>query len=398
MHKKLVVFATLFCAGSAISAFADAAAYDNLKLSTNAWFSASVSGKTPNVTGGAIAATTGAELTHEDTKFVIDSDIDAPVTFSVASNNLRTNDIVMIDFDLDAAYVPTNLLATYDDLTNKDVKVGFAIKKGDQVDQNKYVAWVGGQTWEELSGTPPTEDLGYKVRIRVDGRTGKQQVQFAIVDENAETILTRGTDAWLPYETALEPNGSFAVDFVGSGAVTSFNGNQLNILAEVIVIGDDVVEVKEEDMKAFENTAPAGTTAAQFLATAAEEAYPSATGFKEKGLKVDQAYALGLLVKNDSTGKMVPVNEGKVNEGKLEIQATSAKVANDKIAVGFVGVTPRTDTGATFNYQLKGLKTGDTEWTDIGSALENEMPSIPVSAVGTYDFFKVVTTVTFPKK
>lgn len=388
MHKKLVVFATLFCACSAISAFADpvaAAAYDNLKLSTNAWFSASVSGTTSNVVGGTIAVKTGAELTYENSKFVIDSDIDAPVTFT-ASNN-RTNDIVMIDFDLDAAYVPVNLLASGDALNG--VKIGFAISKDG--DSKAFRAWVGGD-WLTLTGaTVPEENDDYKVIIRLDGRDQKVQFEYVnVVNSVEERVILKSEDnEWIPYTYALERDGSLAIDFVGSGAVTSFNGNQLNILAEVIVAGGDVVEVKEEDMKAFEKTALEGKTAAEFLAMPAKDAYAGAK-FSDSTLKVDQAYALGMLVKNDSTGKMEPVNDGK-----LEIKATSAKVQDNAIAVGFASVTPRTDTGATFSYQLKGLKTGAAEWTSIGDS-STSMPSIPVSAVGTYDFFKVVTTVTFP--
>ena len=383
MHKKLVVFATLFCAGSAISAFADesvaAAAYDNLKLSTNKWFSAKVENEQPSVTGGAITKADGAELTCEGAKFVIDSDIDARVTFT-ASNN-RTNDIVMIDFDLEAAYVPTNLLASGDALTG--VKIGFAISK-DSENVPAFRAWVGGD-WLTLTGaTVPEENDDYKVIIRLDGR--EKKVQFEYVKDSARTILKSEGSEWIQYTTPLA--STLAIDFVGSGAVTSFNGNQLNILAEVIVAGDEIVDVKEEDVAAFEASVPAGKTVGEFLAMSAKAAYAGAK-FKDSTLKVNQAYALGLLAKNGD--KMEPVNEGK-----LEIKATSAKVQDKAIEVQFVDVTPQTDVGATFSYQLQGMKTGGA-WTNIDTA-SDVMPSIPVSAVGTYDFFKVVTTVTFPKK
>lgn len=389
MHKKLVVFATLFCACSAISAFADpvaAAAYDKLKLSTNDWFSASVSGSKSTVTGGSIEAKTGADLTYENSKFVIDSDIDAPVTFT-ASNN-RTNDIVMIDFDLDAAYVPVNLLASGDAL--KGVKIGFAISKDG--DAKAFRAWVGGD-WLTLTGaTVPDDD--YKVIIRLDGRDQKVQFEYVNVVNSVEerAILKSGDNEWIPYTNALKSDGSLSIDFVGSGAVTSFNGNQLNILAEVIVAGDVIVDVKEEDVAAFEATAKAlgAASVGEFLAKSAQAAYSTAK-FKDETLKVNQAYALGMLVKNNE-GKMEPVNEGK-----LEIKATSAKVQNKAIAVGFANVTPRTDVGATFSYRLQGLSKTSGNWENVdGVPASSSMPSIPVSAVGTYDFFKVVTTVTFP--
>lgn len=387
MKKSLLVL-TLACSCVAF-ATGTPAPYDKLNTTADGTFGLEVSGSTPTLTDGAVSKDGDAEFSYAAGKMEVDSDIDNRVTFTTKDAN--GHDIVGFVLNLETAVVPQNKLPT---LNADSAKVGFAVyNNGTTTD---YRAWVGGNDWILLSGsTPKAEGEDYKLTILMDGREGVDKVQFKIDDGSA---LTYGGANWISC-TSLVKDNTINVDFVGSGRIASLAGTKYTVTSEVIVIpGGGNVTVTEEDLQAFENTIVGTdyTSTEDFLEAEAKAAFGSSTKFPATGLKVAEAYALGLVEKNATSGKM----EAK-NAGALEIKAETPTIANGEITLAFAGgVTPRTDSGATITYQLQGSLQGsndDTAWTNIGEPSQT-MPKISTTDVGTgsgkYTFFKVVTKVT----
>lgn len=383
MKKSLLVL-TLACSCVAFATDTPAP-YDKLNTTADGTFGLTVNGSTAAPSGGAVSKTGDAEYTYANSKMEVDSDIQNPVTFTTTDAN--GHDIVGFVLNLETAVVPQGKLPA---LNSDSAKVGFAVYNDEGT--TNYMAWVGGSNWIPLSGsTPKAEGTDYQLTILMDGRVGVNKVQFKV--DSGSALTYEGTN-WISC-TPLVKAETIKVDFVGSGRIASLAGTKYTVTSEVIVIpGCGKVEVAEADLQAFEQTI--GTAYASTEAFLAADANVAFSGAKfASDLKVAEAYALGLVEKNATTEKM----EAK-NDGVLEIKAETPTIANGEITLAFAGgVTPRTDSGATINYQLQGSNDG-TAWEDVGKA-SSTMPTILTKDVGTgegqYTFFKVVTTVELGK-
>ena len=375
--KKLLIAFSMIGAGALIASAATDNATD--KTRTNDWFSVT----TTSTIGGTFAPTGDATLDVDTGKFVIDSDLANPVTFTTATGNGLTQDLSRVSFDLEAAVVPSSALPTRTELTDKGAKVAFAIVKG--TPNNVYKVWLGGDAWQALSGTPPEENTSYTLVMDFDKRNGNK-VRFSVGGK----VLTAAADSasWLTYATAVE--NTVSVDFIGSASVGSFLGNQIEITGEVIVIpGKGEIDVRKDDVAAVAATATAKgyESVDAFLADDAKTAFGSDF---VTAVTVAEAYALGLVKKNDNA--LVPVDKGE-----LKIAADAQAQVSDSIKVN-LNVEPLStaDTGATITYELQGRKSAAGEWTRLVSdvtSLDNLV--IPTEQVTDgYRHFKVVTTVT----
>lgn len=383
--KKLLIAFSMIGAGALI-ACAGNSANGTPKTQDLPWFSVTTSA----MVGGTLAATGDATYDVVNDKFEIDSDLASPVTFT-ASNSL-TQDQSKVTFELSAATVPSNALPTQTELTAKGAKVAFAIHQVAGAER-AFKAWVGGQNWISLTGADvPVEDADYTLLMEFNNTNGAKLVRFTVGTD----VLKNDTTEWISYETAV--TGSVYVDFVGCGKVASFVGKQIYITSEVITIGDKgTVEVKTEDLNAFKK-AIVGTgyqTVDAFLAADATEAYSSASF--QSGLKVAEAYALGLVVK-DKDNKMSPLADGN---GAITVKADAQANVVGGIPVKMnINPPAKTETGATITYQLKGSADGDKDpYVAIGEPVDDPADiTIPKTAVtGGKRFFKVVTTVTLAK-
>ena len=367
--KKLLIAFSMIGAGALIAS----AATD--KTRTNDWFSVT----TTSTIGGTFAPTGDATLDVVTGKFVIDSDLASPVTFTTATGNGLTQDLSRVSFDLEAAVVPSSALPTGEELTKKGAKVAFAIVKG--TPNNVYKVWLGGDTWQAPSGTPPEENTPYTLVMDFDKRKGNK-VRFSVGGE----VLTVGSDSWLTYTNAVE--NAVSVDFIGSASVGSFLGNQIEITGEVIVTDKGEIDVRKDDMAAVEKTAKTKgyDSVDAFLAADAQKAFSDFV----TDITVAEAYALGL-VKKDDNEMMVPVDKGE-----LKIAADAQAQVSDSIKVN-LNIEPLStaDTGATITYALQGRKS-EGGWDTLVSKVSSlDNLAIPTSNVTSgYRHFKVVTTVT----
>lgn len=365
--KKLLIAFSMIGAGALITS----AATD--KTQTNDWFSVT----TTSTIGGTFEKTGDATLDVDGSKFVIDSDLASPVTFTTADGYSLTQGLSRVSFDLEAAVVPSSALPTETELAGKSAKVAFAIVKG--TPNNVYKVWLGGDAWQALSGTPPAENAPYTLIMDFDKRNGNK-VRFSV----GGNVLTAGSDSWLTYATAVE--NTVSVDFIGSASVGSFLGNQIEITGEVIVIPDKgEIDVRKDDVAAVAATATAkGYSVDAFLAADAKEAFGSDF---VTNVKVAEAYALGLVKKDGNA--MVPVDNGE-----LKIAADAqANVANG-IPVN-LNIVPPADTGATIVYALQGRKSEGGWDTLVSGVTSLDNLAIPTDKVTAgYRHFKVETTVT----
>ena len=372
--KRFLLAASIGCAG-VICGFATE--FENLKLGTNEWFRASVSGSSPVLVGGTINAASDV-VSYGNNVMEIDSDISSPVTF--AANNNLTQSIASVVVNLDAATVPNSLLLNSID----SGRIAFALAET-APSQTNFCAWVGSSWIPLTSSVIPEFGDSYELIVRIDNRNSGHKVQFSVVIAGNETELRYNGNSWLDYAGSLQ--SAMSVMFVGCGKVKSFNANQLQILAEVVVVGDvGMVSVKEEDVAAFESSKGTYGSVEALLAAPASEAIG---GFRSTGVKVAEAYALGMIAKNGSS--LVAVNNGEL---KMKAAATAANATSIKL--GFENFTPRADSGAAITYQLKGSANGN-DWANVGAEVSDIANlAIPTSAIGTYNYFKVVTTATFP--
>lgn len=341
--KKLMIAFSIIGAGALIASAATE------KLSTNAWFSITTASKV----GGTIAATGDATLEEKDGKFEIDSDIDNPVTFeaTAAATELRSK----VTFTLDPAPVPPAVLPTKAKLLESGAKVAFAIVKGDSA--NAFQAWVGGNAWVALSGTPG--DTEYTLVMDFDNRDDNK-VRFTV----GETVLTGtgATDGWFDYgSTAIAKN----IDFVGSATFSLLVGNQIALVSEVVPVGDGTIEIRKADLDKF--NVPEGGTLDAYIASDVKTAF-SGTWIGPTGITVGEAYALGLVAEDSTTHKMAPVNGGN-----LVAKAIAGANVSGGIKIG-LNVTPPEGTGATIEYSIL----NGAEKVNVGNNLV-----IPTSEIGT---------------
>lgn len=295
----------------------------------------------------------GTSWINNGEKFEVESDLDNLVSFEPTDS--LTQKMAQVSFTLDAAIVPGEQLPS---LTGK-AKVAFAISE-----TTGFNAW-NGTAWVPLTGvTVPTEGASFDLLVEFDNReAGAQKVRFSV----NETVLKDEDDAeWISYSEAVTE--TVKVGFAGSGMITSFEGDQIKVTAEIIPVGGGTITIKEEDLAKFKEAKPDKYTKVDdFIADDAQTAFGS-DNFKATGIKVGEAYALGLVAENKTTGKMAPVDGG-------ELKAHAVAQANNANGIELgLNVTPPADTGATIEYVIL-----DAD----GKQVETSQPKvIPNSALG----------------
>ena len=392
MKKTLIAISVACVAALASMAEEDTAgsgAYESLKFATNTWFTVTNGTSGAVVEGGMIVGDLvqiGDDFLGFDT-----TESGVPVVFKAADDNERTNDITTVTFDVKAATVPNGKLAAVSAATNAVCLYESATDPA----ATNFCVKVSGAEWVQMGSTKvPFEGDAYKLVARFDNRAEAKKVQFAAIIAGEEVVLTNGnvTDGWLTYGSEVESR--INVGLLGKGALKALRGDQLVIIAEVIVIpkGGGKIEVDEKDLEVFETQLSSGQSIGEYLSSNAQDTYKDKNTKIDPGLTVAQAYALGL-VKSENGELVFP------NEGELDVKAEAATVdaQTGDIKVSFVDVTPNVKSGAEFLYQLKKSKTGATDdWEDCGKPKttldEVAIPSTEVAA--DYHYFKVVTTVT----
>lgn len=390
MKKTLIAISVACVAALASMADEDTAgsgAYESLKFATNTWFTVTKGETSPDVVGGAI---TGDLTQGEDEYLGFDTtESGAPVVFTADEDNERTNDITTVTFDVKAATVPNGKLADVADATNA---VCLYESETDPAATN-FCVKVSGANWVQMgSAKVPFEGEAYKLVVRFDNRASGRKVQFAAIVAGEEVVLTNetATDGWLTYGSEVESR--INVGLLGKGALKALRGDQLVIIAEVIVIpqGGGKIEVDEKDLEVFEIESLAlGKPVEEYLSLNARDTYKEKNTRIDPGLTVAQAYALGLVKSNNGELEFP-------NNGELDVKAEAATVdAQGNISVGFVDVTPNVKSGAEFLYQLKKSKDGLT-WSDSGPSVVNlaDVKILGTDVTDGYHYFKVVTTVT----
>ena len=336
--NKLIIALSVACASACV--FADVGATPKPGPTTH-WFGADASKGSSGVDGGSFVDWT---VVIENNKYVIDSEIDSPVTFT--STGALNKDMASVTFELDTAIVPADV-RTSTTLPNT-AKVAFSASEVDDTTKG-YFAWLGSG-WVQLAGATPEEGTSYKLVVTFDNRADGKKVQFMVGD----TVLTSNNQEWIPYGTAL--SGQMSIDLVGSGNVASLKGSQIEISAEVIDVDGGKIEIKEEDVKKFD--IPTDMSKDTFFAQKAGKAF---SGFKSD-ISVGAAYALGLIAENESTGKMAPVNGGE-----LIAKALAETPDANGIKLG-LNVAPPEGTGATITYQVVDESNAATEGLVIPSS------------------------------
>ena len=397
--KKLLIACSMVCAVALAVCAEDStpAVTGTPKTTAWRWFDAA-----PAATNSGSFATSGESTIsvvdgEGDTKlFEIDSELDAPVTFTPTDS--LTQSMAKVSFKLSASFVPEDSLV----VPTSPAKIGFAIHQTNETDnveaeaQNVFKAWVGGTEWIRLTGaTVPEENALYDMSVEIDNRDNGQLVRFSIGADSAATTLTNDAGlAWIHYTTEAVTN-TVAINFVGAGKVQSFRGDQLQFIAEIVSLTNGTIVVKAEDKAAFAETIKdtSYTSVDAFIAAPASEAFGQ-TQFQTTGLAVGEAYAIGLVVKDTESGKMAPVNEGKI---KVTADAQTATADGIKLNLN-IAPPPKTETGATVTYQLQGSKNG-TQYFNIGDAITDlakiKIPTANVGGEGEtkYRYFKVKTIV-----
>ena len=363
--NKLIIALSVACASACVFADSTVGATPS-KITTNAWFSASAATGSSVVSDG--SAFEGGAPSIENNKYVIDSELTAPVRFTAAVATAK--DMAEVTFNLDTAIVPADVRI---ETLPTDAKVAFAASEVD--DSNKgYYAWLGSD-WVQLSGTPKADGESYNLGVTFKG----DKVQFRVDG----TVLTTNNVEWFSYGAGAAVPTTMAIDLVGSGNVTSLVGNQLTIEAEIVAPADcGPIEIPETDMKAFDAAKGTYATVDAFIAAPAVEAFGS--GFQTTGISVGTAYALGLVDK-DGDGKMAPVDGGELKAHAIAESTTAG------IKIG-LNVTPRPDTGATIAFKVVDEKSTEVEGVTIDQNFNILIPSGKLAkGLKTYKVQAVVT-------
>lgn len=370
--KKVLIAMSVACVGVCAALADSSSAYESLKFRTNAWFSLTKDNMTSPV-GGSIASGT---LTPVGDKLAFND----AVVFTAAEE--RTNDITTVTLDVVASVVPSD--------EKKQPNAGIAVALCEtSAGVTNFIAWLDAD-WETLTANAdviPGIGESYKMVVRFDNRGDQKKVKFAAVIDDTEYVLKdAGDNEWLTYAGSV--GKQLNVGFLGDGALTRFDGDQLVILAEAIIAGGEIVDVKEADVKAFSDEATRlGKSLPEYMASNAKGLY---TGTRiPSALTVAQAYALGLITSQNG-------NVSFPNNGALEIKADAvAANANGDIKVGFIDVVPNTESGATFSYKVYASEDG-TKWGSepVGTYQSLDAVVIPHGQLSGGKFFKVVTEVT----
>ena len=365
--NKLIIALSVACASACVFADNDSAtptSYEDLKLNEPAaWFEAKASGDGVVLSDG--LTTTGAgKLTAENGMLIVETEAD-PANMTAVTLNAPavTEDITTVTFEMLASTVPAENLVN---MSGKG-KIAFAISGEDST--RGFKAWLGDDTWVDISGTAPADDTPYTLVVRFDSRTGVNKVRFELA---AGAVLG---DGWYEYAGAPVDKTAVKVDLVGSGKIASITGSQISIKAEVIEVGDlGKLYVPEKIAKA----------------------YPDLTK-KDSALKADvnvaTAIALGF-IKEDANGNIV-----KNTTADFTVKADATAKYSDAIPVIFANFNPADVAKQTvITYQLMGSADGseysvveiDDKQT-VDNVADIKIPATAITAGKRY--FKVVTKV-----
>ena len=357
--NKLIIALSVACASACV--FADNAKptpYNDLKLNEpTAWFGATAENGQVKLDG---LSNTGDELKAEGDMLVVETDADTMAAVTLTATAAATEDITTVTFEMLASTVPAENLVN---MSGKG-KIAFAISGEDST--RGFKAWLGGDTWVDISGTAPADDTPYTLVVRFDSRAGVNKVRFEL---EAGQVLG---DGWYQY-TGAPVTPAVVIDLVGSGKIASITGSQISIQAEVIDVGDlGKVVIPEEIAKKYEatNVAPG-----------------------KSGVNVATAVALGIMrVEN---GEVVT---DKDVDFRVKADAT-AKYDAAGIPVVFQTFDASKKTEQTvITYQLKGSVDGTNyEVVEIcgkqtvDNVADVKIPATAIDAGKRY--FKVVTKV-----
>ena len=343
--------------------FADSNAlepFEKLNLDSGAqWFAA------PS-TGGSWSVTPSAGETQGYLE--VDSDSAHPLTFTISAELGEANVISDISLDMIASPVPASVTLA---IPESPTKVGFAIKKTDAT-TSKYMAYLGGEGWTELSGTPVSEGAACTLKIQLDRRQTPTKVRFLVDGEAVggwnELAGTIGTTA--------------AIDFVGSGEICNLVGMKYTITSETITVtlGSGTMEVVIPEAMITELRKTIGND--DVGAKLSESAGGATTGLN----KLDSY----VLFSKDST-------ENVQVKGASAAAATSGNVA---VKVAGLDILAKATSGATVKCRLLGCATANGEFAPVGEAVEvtGKDPVIEFPQNTTHRFFKVQTTIDYTKK
>ena len=374
--NKLIIALSVACASACVFAADNATPtpYKDLKLNNpTPWFGATAENGQVKLGG---LSNTGDELKAEGNMLVVETDADAMAAVTLTATAAATEDITTVEFDMVASTVPSESLKDKTTMSAKG-KIAFAIAGDD--DNRGFRVWLGGDSWEALTGVAaPDDEAPYKLIVRFDSREGVNKVCFEVVINSIGTVLKKTSetadDGWYGY--GAEPVAkAVAVDLIGSGKIASITGSQISIKAEVIEVGDlGKLYVPEKIAKA----------------------YPDLTK-KDSALKADvnvaTAIALGF-IKEDANGNIV-----KNTTADFTVKADATAKYSDAIPVIFANFNPADVAKQTvITYQLMGSADGSKySVVEIGGkqTVENvsdvKIPAAEITAGKRY--FKVVTKV-----
>ena len=369
-----VAFSTLVACVVASSALADASTpYDDLKFTTNDWYTAQASSLSTMGANGAWALGNTAVTSWTDkTNYVngtvcieVDTDSDEALTFTPSTSWSGDSKCIQMDFNVYAATVPFTVEPV------DSAKVGFAIKYvgAEAPGTRSYIAF-NGTSWITLSGTPVEEGVAYKLTIQIDNRIANGQLVRFLVND---TALTYNESEWIALNGSKQIGASPKLGFVGMGYFTKIEGDQLAITAEEVVIpgvGDVVIP---EDIAASITVPPGGSFTNALVQT------------ESNGNKVIDNIVLGL---RDAEGSVTNL----VASGSADAGSSDAT----KIKLG-LNVNPPAGTGATITYGVYGSNSGafGGEETLVGSTTTDPV-ELAIPLTGTkYKYYKVKATIAY---
>ena len=375
VKQKTVAIAFSTLVACVVGSTAFATDYADLKFTTNDWYTAQASSLSTMGANGQWKLGSSNVTTWDDkTNYVdstvcieVDTDAEEALTFEPNTAWSAGNKFIQMDFNVYVATVPFSVAPT------TTAKVGFAIRDVNGNGDRKYIAFVGGAGWIELSGTPGVEGASYKLTIQIDNREATQKVRF-LVDNAA---LTYSASEWIDLTTNVGTTPKLG--FVGMGYFSAVEGDQFTITAEDITVpGAGKVTIPEATVAAAETAAAAaGKTVEQYLSG------DDTAG----GNKVVDNIVLGL---RDSTGLK---DSGQlIAKGDSDIGSSDAT----KIKVGLNATAPA-DSGATVTYGMYGSNTGafGGEEVLVGSTTTDASTlSIPLTGT-TYKYYKVKATIAY---